>query len=75
MSCRAVSLTAGEIDRVALGQIAFADASARRRLNKATHVPVALELLRQLLAHWLACRWLVVRQVFTALHPSHVCLS
>ncbi|KAF6255164.1 dephospho-CoA kinase [Scenedesmus sp. NREL 46B-D3] len=50
----------GEIDRARLGQLVFADAAARRRLNKATHAPVALELMRQLAGHWLRLRRLVV---------------
>jgi dephospho-CoA kinase len=50
----------GDIDRAKLGQLVFADAAARRRLNKATHAPVALELLRQLLGHWLRFRQVVV---------------
>uniref|UniRef100_A0A383VGM4 Dephospho-CoA kinase n=1 Tax=Tetradesmus obliquus TaxID=3088 RepID=A0A383VGM4_TETOB len=50
----------GDIDRARLGQLVFADAAARRRLNKATHAPVAVELLRQLLGHWLCFRRLVV---------------
>lgn len=54
-------LTAGDIDRVALGQLVFSDVQARRSLNKATHLPVAVELLRQLLLCWLSCRRLVVR--------------
>jgi hypothetical protein len=40
----------------------FADAAARRRLNAATHAPVAAELLRQLFKHWLCFQRLVVSQ-------------
>lgn len=43
----------GDLDRVALGQLVFSDAVARRRLNAATHTPVAVALLLQLLLHWL----------------------
>lgn len=50
----------GDIDRARLGQLVFAEAAARRRLNKATHAPVAVELLRQLLGHWLRFRRAVV---------------
>jgi hypothetical protein len=53
---------AGEIDRAALAQLVFADAAARRRLNAATHAPVAAELLRQLMWYWLGFRRLVVSQ-------------
>ena len=52
---------AGELDREALGALAFNDREARRKLNRATHPAVFLELLRQLLLHWLACKWIVVR--------------
>eukprot|EP00882_Tetradesmus_deserticola_P010993 GHRQ01011627.1.p1 GENE.GHRQ01011627.1~~GHRQ01011627.1.p1 ORF type:complete len:167 (+),score=46.77 GHRQ01011627.1:326-826(+) len=50
----------GEVDRARLGQLVFADAAARRRLNMATHAPVAWQLLRQLVGHWLRFRRLVV---------------
>jgi len=32
----------------------FQDRDARRRLNSATHLPVALELVRQLAVEWLS---------------------
>lgn len=47
------SMNAGELDRAKLGALIFPDPSARRRLNKATHLPVFLELFRQLLMCWL----------------------
>ncbi|KAG2448764.1 hypothetical protein HYH02_006118 [Chlamydomonas schloesseri] len=50
----------GEIDRERLGAVVFSDAAARRRLNAATHLPVALSLARALLVHWLSFKWLVV---------------
>lgn len=50
----------GEIDRDALARLAFADPAARRRLNAATHPPVALALALALLKHWLLLRPLVV---------------
>lgn len=53
-------MPAGGIDRVRLGQLVFSDAAARQRLNRATHLPVALDLLRQLLLCWLCLRRLVV---------------
>jgi hypothetical protein len=51
---------AGEIDRDALMQRVFNDAAARRRLNAATHLPIGVEILRQLAWHWLHHRCLVV---------------
>ncbi|KAK9831394.1 hypothetical protein WJX81_000561 [Elliptochloris bilobata] len=50
----------GEVDRDALGALAFNNREARRALNHATHPAVLLEIIRQLLLHWLACKWLVV---------------
>jgi len=61
--------SAGQIDREALGSLAFSDRQARRKLNAATHPAVFLEIVRQLLLHWLACRWLVVRT-----HTATLCL-
>eukprot|EP00798_Chlamydomonas_sp_ICE-L_P001688 gene1688-33084_t len=57
---QSILLPSGEIDRKALGRIIFSDASARRRLNAATHLPVLVELLKQILWHWLTCKWIVV---------------
>ena len=54
---------AGEIDRDALGSLIYSDGAARRRLNAATHPAVTLELVRQLLWHWLRCHWLVVNRL------------
>ena len=50
----------GEIDRERLGELVFNDATARRRLNKATHPAVTVEIAKQLLNHLLQCHWLVV---------------
>ncbi|PNW77430.1 hypothetical protein CHLRE_10g436150v5 [Chlamydomonas reinhardtii] len=50
----------GDIDRERLGGLVFNDAAARRRLNAATHLPVALSLARALLLSWLSCKWVVV---------------
>lgn len=44
---------AGELDRSALGLLVFNDTAARRRLNAATHAPVAIALLQQLAGYWL----------------------
>lgn len=53
----------GELDRDALARLVFEapDRTALRRLNKATHLPVAWEVLRQLAWHWATGRLLVVR--------------
>ena len=45
---------AGEIDRDKLGEMVFNERLARRKLNSATHIPVALELVRQLAVQWLS---------------------
>lgn len=49
----------GELDRPALGKIIFSDASARKKLNTATHLPVFVEMFRQLAVYWLRGRQLV----------------
>jgi dephospho-CoA kinase len=49
----------GSVDREAVGRLVFSDAAARRRLNAATHPPVALALVRALLAAWLSCALVV----------------
>lgn len=51
---------AGDVDRSVLGDLAFNDAAARRRLNKAMHLPVAAEVARQVFMHWLRCKAVVV---------------
>jgi dephospho-CoA kinase len=50
----------GDIDREALGKLVFSDANARRRLNRATHPAVTVELAKQLLCHFLRLQWMVV---------------
>ena len=50
----------GRIDRDALGALIYSNRQARRKLNAATHPAVTLELVKQLLWHWLQCHWLVV---------------
>jgi dephospho-CoA kinase len=55
-----VDPTTGELDREAVARLAFADPQARRRLNQATHLPVALALAGVLLRHWLLLRPLVI---------------
>lgn len=49
-----ILLQTGEIDRDKLGEMVFNERLARRKLNSATHVPVALELVRQLAVQWLS---------------------
>ena len=56
-----VKNTAGELDRPALGTLIFKDASLRKKLNKATHLPVFVEMFWQLFKHWLRCQSIVVR--------------
>ncbi|GAX84209.1 hypothetical protein CEUSTIGMA_g11632.t1 [Chlamydomonas eustigma] len=50
----------GDIDREALSCLIFQNVSARRKLNTATHLPIALELIRQIICSWLSFRFLVV---------------
>lgn len=50
----------GELDRERLGELVFNDAKARRKLNKATHPAVTLEIAKQLLRHLLRGHRLVV---------------
>ena len=50
----------GEIDRDALGAAVFADPAARRRLNAATHLPLACALLSKVLAAWLSFSSVVI---------------
>lgn len=42
----------GSIDRAKLGEVAFGDPEARRRLNRATHPPIFAALVRAALARW-----------------------
>ena len=55
------TLCSGEIDRDALGDAVFSDPAARRRLNAATHLPVAVALIRRILVAWLTLKPIVVR--------------
>lgn len=50
----------GELDREALASVVFNDASARRRLNKATHLPVLFGIIRQIIGHWITFKPLLV---------------
>lgn len=49
----------GDVDRAALGSLIFSNPTERKKLNKATHLPVYVEMCRQLLMHWLTCRAMV----------------
>ena len=51
---------AGELDRPALSKIIFNDGNARKRLNSATHLPVFVEMFRQLAVYWLKGSSLIV---------------
>jgi dephospho-CoA kinase len=53
----------GELDRPALAALVFTDAAARRRLNAATHLPIAVALAARLLCAWLRCVPVVVVDV------------
>jgi dephospho-CoA kinase len=53
-------LCVGEIDRKKLGAIVFSDVHLRKQLNAATHPLVIMEMLKQLLVHWLLFRFAVV---------------
>ena len=50
----------GDIDRDKLGHKVFNDPMLRRKLNSATHLPVALELIKQMFLQWLGLTSVVV---------------
>lgn len=50
----------GTIDREALAALIFAQPSARRRLDAATHPAVGLEIAARVLGGWLRCRTTLV---------------
>ncbi|GMH45481.1 hypothetical protein BSKO_13438 [Bryopsis sp. KO-2023] len=50
----------GELDREALGELVFKNETARRKLNTATHLPVFLETIKQIVRNWALCRTMVV---------------
>ncbi|KIZ07746.1 dephospho-CoA kinase [Monoraphidium neglectum] len=43
-----------------IARLVFIDDAGRRRLNAATHLPVAMEIVRQLISCWLRMRLVVV---------------
>jgi len=55
-----ILLPSGELDRDALGKIIFQDVNARRKMNRATHIPVLFGILRQLLFSWVCMKRVVV---------------
>eukprot|EP00967_Tisochrysis_lutea_P084140 scaffold117460_cov16-Tisochrysis_lutea.AAC.1 len=55
LACIPICIPAGEIDREKLGRLIFNSPTERRKLNAATHLPVGVELLRQVLWHWAKC--------------------
>ncbi len=59
----------GNIDREVLGKMAFENAPARKKLNRATHPAVTWELAKQLFLCFIQCKRLVVRDE-TLHHPS-----
>ncbi len=62
--------TAGDINRDKLGDMVFNDRDARSRLNSATHLPVALELVRQLAVEWLSLTSVAVSGSGNRLQPA-----
>lgn len=48
-----ILLPNGEINRVALGQVAFSDVEKRRILNYITHPPIQKTIFRQIFKHFL----------------------
>ena len=42
------------LNREAIAAIVFQDPSARRRLNQATHLPILLEIVKQIVRNWLS---------------------
>ncbi|KAI8065679.1 dephospho-CoA kinase [Gongronella butleri] len=58
-----VFLPDGNLDRPKLGQIVFADEQKRKILNSCTHPYVRLEMLKEVVAYWLAGKRVVVLDV------------
>ena len=50
----------GEIDRRKLGDVIFSNPDARKKLNRATHLPVLFEILRQAAWHWATLRPVII---------------
>ncbi len=63
-------VSAGEVDRDKLGEMVFKHRAARQKLNSATHIPVALELVRQLAVHWISLTSVAVSGDISCLQSS-----
>jgi dephospho-CoA kinase len=50
----------GSLDRELLGEIVFRNRDARKKLNKATHLPILMRILREILYLWLQFKFVVV---------------
>ena len=50
----------GELNREALAAVVFNDVGARRRLNKATHLPVLFGIIKQVIGHWITFKPVLV---------------
>lgn len=57
---RDVLSDSGQIDREKLGKLIFNNEKARKKLNKATHLPVFVQVLWRIFLSWLQLRPLVV---------------
>jgi dephospho-CoA kinase len=55
-----VCLDSGQMDREKLGKLIFDSKSMRDKLNKATHLPVFIQLVWRIVLSWLRLRLLVV---------------
>eukprot|EP01025_Chloroclados_australasicus_P044330 TRINITY_DN479_c1_g2_i2.p3 TRINITY_DN479_c1_g2~~TRINITY_DN479_c1_g2_i2.p3 ORF type:complete len:197 (-),score=11.80 TRINITY_DN479_c1_g2_i2:511-1101(-) len=53
-------LSNGEIDRDALGKLVFENEEQRRRLARATHLPIAVELVKQIVWYMITCQTPIV---------------
>lgn len=50
----------GELDRKKLGKLIFESPQLRRKLNEATHPLVTMEMVKQIIWHWLCFKFVVV---------------
>lgn len=49
---RTVIRSDGTLDRELLGSVIFSDATARKRLQRALHLPIFIELVRKIISFW-----------------------
>lgn len=61
---------AGELDRPALGQLIFNNPELRKKLMRATHYPIFVELIWQIFLSWLWCNHSVVIRLTSTPSPS-----